>query len=399
MTDNRVFSAWDVQLLDVSQFRALADGSAQRVSPSQARYLLGFSLLAPTSHNSVPQAYALDLERAEIGVFLRTQYIPEASDPTGREAIVSMGCAIENLATAAAQYGLSCSWEADPSLVWAAARPTEKAALQRVGCVRLQQGKDVPPPPARAGALATLVDRRVLRGEFDKSILLPAPLALSLQAASADVRRVALQLFTADQDKFAWGKLDELAMKYKLEERAFQRELGHWLLPNEDQESCRGMRGREFGLDDQVTRELCAQLRGEAPMAADQLAFMARAGRVGLASASAVGVVCCRDESPGAALEAGRLYQRCALTAWAHGMASAVHTSVCKVPHARAMSQATLLKGQTPSVIFRLGRPLRSADWSRQPSSRPCLDDVLLSQDAARAQSLAQATSPSVLHA
>jgi hypothetical protein len=400
MTHSRVFSAWDIQALGLAEFVALGDARAAHLSREQARYLLGFSLLAPTSHNSVPQAYTLDLERDEIGVFLRRQHIPEASDPTGREALVSIGCAVENLATAAAQYGICCSWQAEPNLAWGAARPCEAPATERIGRLRLQQGNDVPVQTTRALTLGTLVERRVLRGEFDKGVALPSPLGLSLQASAADSQRVTLRLFTADQDKFAWGKLDELAMKYKLEERAFQRELGEWLLPNEDQHSWRGMRGREFGLDDDVTRELGAQLRGEAPMAVDQLAFMARAGRVGLASASAVCVVACKDDSPEAALQAGRLYQRCALMAWAHGMANAVHTSVCKVPHTRAMSQATLLQGQAPSVIFRLGRPLRSADWSRQHSSRPCLDDLLLNADAPPAQPLTrQASSSPPLHA
>ena len=93
--------------------------------------------------------------------------------------------------------------------------------------------------------------------------------------------------FESAQDKFAWAKLDELAMKHKLEEKPFRRELGEWLLPNEDGDRPRGMRGREFGFDDRVTREFSARLRGEAPMPVDQLASIARAGRIGLCSASA----------------------------------------------------------------------------------------------------------------
>jgi len=109
-------------------------------------------------------------------------------------------------------------------------------------------------------------------------------------------------------------------------------------------------------------------------MPVDQLAFMARAGRVGLCSSSAICVLACLDPSPETAIASGRVFQRAVLLAGAHGFACAVHTAVCHVPHARAMSQATLLKSLAPSVIFRIGKPRHASDGTRPHASRPKRD-------------------------
>jgi nitroreductase len=371
------FAAWDIRPLSVSDFQALNPNQSNPLNAAQAHYLLGFALLAPSAHNTFPGAFGLELSRSRIQVFLGPQHVLQASDPTGREALASVGCAVENLVIAAAQYGVACEWAPNEELTWAAVSSSAPSVDVPVGHLQLMHHVSVPNESVGRSMLAAMRDRKVVRSEFEKGAL-ARELTTSLRASVWPSESVALELFESDPDKFAWGKLDELAMKHKLEEPAFRHELGRWLLPNTDGTSPRGMRGREFGFDDRLTLELSAQLRGEIPMASDQLAFMARAGRVGLQSAGAVCVLACLDESPNTAVSAGRVYQRCVLLAWAHGVAHAVHTGVCKVPHARAMSQATLMRGgMAPSMIFRLGKPVQAADWLRPHSSRPQLAEVL----------------------
>ena len=377
MMSTSAFAAWDIQPLSVSEFQALNPSKSGALNAAQAHHLLGFALLAPSAHNTVPGAFGLELSRSRIAVFLRPQYVLKASDPTGREALASIGCAIENLVIAAAQYGIACEWIPNQALTWAAVGSSSMSLDVRLGHLQLANHASVPAEPVRHSTLASMRERKVIRSEFTKAAL-PRELSTSLRGCVRPSERVALELFESEHDKFAWGKLDELAMKHKLEEPAFRSELGRWLLPNADDSSPRGMRGREFGLDDRLALELSAQLRGEIPMASDQLAFMARAGRVGLQSASTICVLSCLDEAPDTAISSGRVYQRCVLLAWPHGIAHAVHTGICKVPHARAMSQATLMRGgNAPSVIFRLGTPMHGADWSRPHSSRPQVTDVL----------------------
>jgi hypothetical protein len=369
------FEGWRLPLLDLAAFRSLDRQSQRAIGPAQARYLLGFSLLAPSTHNTVPQAYRPAIEQDRIEVWLRRRHLLEASDPSGREALASLGCAVENLAVAAAQYGVASAWEAAPELTWNSVNASATQPELCIGWLKLSTS-EAPSETSRRAVLSGMLERRMVRAEFDSTERLPPELSSSLIGLTTPYVRVLL--FESAADKFAWGKLDELAMKHKLEEGAFRRELGEWLLPNDDTHSPRGMRGREFGLDDRVTSELSARLRGEIPMPVDQLAFMARAGRIGLCSASAVCVLSCLDPSPATAILTGRMFQRCLLLAGAQGFVCAVHTAVCHVPHARAMSQATLMKSLAPSVIFRLGKPRQASDGLRAHSARPRLEELLI---------------------
>lgn len=384
------FAAWQLAIRSQAEFDQLGSEPASgarpeavasdRPHPSQIRYLLEYSLLAPTSHNTVPQLYRIDEAAGAAELWLDRERILPASDPTGREALISIGCALENLHIAASAYGLALEWTPEPHL---GRLPLGASAESRVllGRARLRRA-DAPGAAPDDGEprlrLRALIERRSIRSEYDPARPLPEHLLADIEAAAAQSPGVTLRLFTSPSERFNWGKLDELATKHKLEQRPFRTELGHWILPNDDRTAPRGMRGRELGLDDQRALELSAQLRGDEPLAADQLAMLARGGRVGMQSSAAVAALCAEDTVP-LALELGRVFQRCALLAWRAGCAHAVHTAICEVPHVRSMCRATLLPGTPgPGLVFRLGVPLASADWDRPHASRPSLDDVLL---------------------
>jgi hypothetical protein len=373
-----VFSAWDVEILSRSRFRALNAASAHTLNAAQARYLLGFSVLAPSSHNSVPQLYELDLAGQAIGVLMDRRRVLAASDPSGRQALVSIGCAIENLTLAAAQYGIASTWQPLPGLTEPGSSSLGAGLHVRLGRVVFAGAAPAPEEPAREAVLRSLLERRTVRAEFDDTRSIPQALSNDLRAA-AGAGQVVLSIFHSAPEKFAWGKLEEAALKHKLEQTAFRHELGQWLLANDDGTSERGMRGREFGFDDRISRELALQLRGEAALPGDQLALMARGGRRAMASASAVCALSSGEEHPVQLLEVGRVYQRCSLAAWRRGFVQAVHSAICEVSHVRAMCRATLLRtAGPPSLLFRLGVPTSELDRSRPHSSRPALDSLLV---------------------
>jgi hypothetical protein len=374
------FSAWDIEVLSRSRFAALNGESWGALNGAQARYLLGFSVLAPSTHNSVPQLYELDLAGQAIGILLDRRRVLPASDPSGRQALISVGCAIENLQLAAAQYGIASTWQPLPGLAEASSSSLTGGPPVRLGRVLFGGASPAPAEPAREAALRSLLERRTLRAELDASRSLPEELLGELRAAAA-AEKVVLSVFQSPTEKFAWGKLEEAALKHKLEQEAFRHELGHWILNNDDETSERGMRGREFGFDDRICRELALQLRGEAALHGDQLALMARGGRLGLASASAVCALSSGEDHPAQLLDVGRVYQRCSLAAWRRGFVQAVHSAICEVSHVRAMCRATLLRtAGAPSLSFRLGVPTRALDLSRPHSSRPALDSLLVQE-------------------
>ena len=383
------FAAWDLEIVGLEQFRRLGrERASAGVEPAlgleQLRYLLRFSLLAPSTHNSVPQAYALDPERRSVDLFLDREQVLAASDPTGRQALISIGCALENLTRAAEQYGLRSRWTANAELAWPGRGSPAASRFVRVGRIELSSTACEPSETVRRSVLGALVERKVVRAEFDPRVALPEELLSALRAAVAEFRDLELTMATLPADRFAWGKLGELALKHELEILEFRRELGRFIIDNDDVKAVRGMRGRELGLDDESSRSFSRELLGESALASEKLAFLARAERGALTSSSAVVALSSGADAPACAVEVGRAYQRCALVAWQHAFAHAVHAAIVEASHVRAICRATLLCGRAlPSLVFRLGRPVQSSDWKRPHSSRPALDSLILPATAA----------------
>jgi hypothetical protein len=376
MSSKTAFAARQVAILEGPAFAALNPDADQDLNAAQYQYLLGFAVLSPSPHNTLPLGFRLDVPSKAIEVLLSRCHVLEASDPNGKEALISAGCAIESIIRAAAIYGYVLRWHPQMKL---AAEPVSSGDGETVlGRVSLSGRVPAPSEAQRLAQLLLLTERKTLRSEFDRSVTLPDELRQALSEAARESPRVTVACFEAAPAKFAWGKLDELALKHKLEQRSFRLELGRFILPNDDAHTVRGMRGREFGLDDAATIELIKQLSGELPLHSDQLAFMARGTRAGLQSASAVSVLAALDEAPATSIEVGRVFQRFSWQAWACGFACTPHTAVCQVPHARAMARATLMPNRlSPSMIIRLGVPLDATAWERPHSSRPPLEMLL----------------------
>ena len=64
------FAAWEIQPLSVSEFQALNPSPSGPHNIAQVYYLLGFALLAPSAHNTVPVSFALELATSRVDVFL-----------------------------------------------------------------------------------------------------------------------------------------------------------------------------------------------------------------------------------------------------------------------------------------------------------------------------------------
>ena len=94
----RAFDAWRIPVLERSAFGALDPRE-------QLEYLASLALLAPTTHNTVPQRMRIDAERSALHVALDRRAILPESDANGRQATVSLGAVIANACIAAEAYG------------------------------------------------------------------------------------------------------------------------------------------------------------------------------------------------------------------------------------------------------------------------------------------------------
>ena len=117
-----------------------------------------------------------------------------------------------------------------------------------------------------------------------------------------------VHLLTSDTDRHAFAKYQEDAERTVLERPEFVRELGDWLLPNEDTTTPVGMRGGELHFDSVVTRRLREGLLGTGPLLADEVAGLAIAARVAVKSSSAVVVIAAPDDTCVLRVAAGRAF-------------------------------------------------------------------------------------------
>lgn len=71
----------------------------------QLKFLIGFAVLAPSGHNSQPWEFSI--EGDSIFIWVNKERSLSASDPLGRQLMISVGCALENLLVAADYYGFN----------------------------------------------------------------------------------------------------------------------------------------------------------------------------------------------------------------------------------------------------------------------------------------------------
>ena len=86
---------WDIKKEEFSKEGILQD---------KIKFILGYGILAPSTHNSQPWLFKIKDHFVEV-YYDRGLKIPEA-DPLGRDLYISMGCMLENLVIAASYFGI-----------------------------------------------------------------------------------------------------------------------------------------------------------------------------------------------------------------------------------------------------------------------------------------------------
>ena len=92
------YSAWNVDEYDFPRQGTLEE---------KLKFLLNYAVLAPSLHNSQPWKFTVHAAEIRVHADLTRQL--RVADPDARELYISVGCALENLLTAATYFGLSAS--------------------------------------------------------------------------------------------------------------------------------------------------------------------------------------------------------------------------------------------------------------------------------------------------
>lgn len=368
------FAPWRLEVLDPGEFPA-RDGS----TPVEAklRYLASLSLLAPSTHNTVPVRLRIDADAGTLEFALDRRAILPQSDAVGRQATISLGAAIANAALAADVYGMPTAIEfrSDGE---ALIRPFVEGCDPIVPVSRLRLARDLPNAATRdLDIVGAMLRRKMVRAEYDERVKLDPAMSQELAAVVRRAHRgLTLHLITDAPTLLALGKFQELADSTVINRPAFSRELGDWFLEN-DSESAVGMRGREFGLSDDAARRFRAGLTGTGPLLPDETVAFAKAGNLGMRSSSAVAVITAARDDLEHRLAAGRAFEEIALRLWLAGFAVAMHAGITEVEAPNMALRGRLRTFDRPMVVFRTGRPLRPVDGHRPHASRPSLEQVL----------------------
>lgn len=334
--------AWEVRPEDYPE-----DGSAEE----QLRFLLRYSVLAPSSHNTQP--WRFHLEGGTVDLFADRRRALPLADPQGRELVMSCGAALCNLLLALHHFGWG-SWverlphgeESDHLARVALWRPTQPAAIEHrlFWCIPRRHTCRVPfrEAPLPAGAIAAL--QKAAAEEGARLVVVD------------EARREDLVSLIEEGDRI----LDA--------DPALRRELADWMRTNFSHRPD-GLPGYSLGLGDLMSLLAPAVMRhfnlGEGHAEHDR--ELAR-------TAPLLGVIETEGDRVKDWLQAGRALQRVLLTGVAMGMQASFLNQPVQVAELRPRLTRLLQLEGHPQMVLRMGFPPREEG---QPTPRLTVSEVL----------------------
>lgn len=313
------------------------------------RALVRYATLAPSSHNT--QCWRFRAEPTAVRIEPDLSRRCPVVDPDDHHLFVSLGCAAENLAQAAAAHGLSATGTFDAS-----------------GAGHYAMSL-LPSPPRRSPLFEAIPERQCTRGDYDRRSLSAAELDLLREAGSGAGVRVLL--LTARQ-------MMEKALEYvvagntvQMNDQAFVRELMQWIRFSQAEAVTAGD-GLFSGAsgNPSVPRWMGRALMRTFFTVESENDRYARQ----LRSAAGLAVFVGQRADPAHWVEVGRCYERFALQATVLGVRNAFVNQPIEVPALRAQFAAWLgVPQQRPDLVVRFGRGPRMPSSLRRP-----VDQVLV---------------------
>ncbi|MBC9715917.1 nitroreductase family protein [Streptomyces sp. TRM66268-LWL] len=310
-----------------------------------ARHVVRAAVTAPSLHNTQPWIFLC--RGGEISLYADTTRHLTATDPQGRELVVSCGAALFNLRLAMRQLGFQPVVQPCPD-------PRVPALLARV-----TWGARARISPAEELMYRSLRRRHTHRGPF-RPTPLPAPLLESL-ARHARLEGAEFSALTTRREERRLARLVQEAETLQRADLAHRVELARWTRPfgTEDGD---GVPAGAAPLHPDATllagRDFVGWTHGGTSGGPPER----RAGDTGR-----MALINTPQDTPRDWLLAGQALQRVLLYAAAHQVAAGFHTQPLEIPYLRGEVRELVASGQVPQMILRLG----SAPWTlRTPRRR-----------------------------
>lgn len=303
--------------------------------------LLDSAARAPSSHNSQPWRFVAGTD--EIVVYPDHDRWLRVADHDKRELFISVGCAVENLVTAAAAHGYAPAVSIDEAGVTRVslqtdARPADDDILARYCAI-----------PTRHTNREAYTDELLTSAELQELVTIAGPDVRMMLSTDADVRALVDNLTVhADAVQFA--------------DPAWRAELSKWIGDG------------AFG-----QRWLVAKLAALAVRHLNMAKSTAKGDHAKLMHCPAIGVLGVRAPTPRAQVAAGRAFQRMWLHAETKGIRLHPMNQALQVAETAAELRDKLRALEAePQLVFRLGRA--PAASSRAP--RRSIDEMFGANEA-----------------
>ncbi len=304
-----------------------------RADPAERlRFLLSWAVLAPSRHNTQP--WAFEIEGEELRLYADASRALPATDPEGRELLISCGAALANLSLAAARFGQGTSTGIVPG----------HRLDGLVARVRLEERRASTPEIEEL--FQAIPRRRTNRLPLDGR---EPPEGLVAQLVE-DVRREGASLRPVEEhQRAAVAELVGEGDRVQWSNARWRAELAAWtrLGPGERRD---GIPAAAHGLSDvaAVLRRIAQRLRDPARVEAGRDWRRARTSRALL-------VLSTPRDGKEEWVAAGEALQRLLLRATAAGLAASYLNQAIEVPELRGRLRDALGEAGLPQVMIRLG--------------------------------------------
>ncbi len=333
-----VLDVWNVAELEYPR----GGSAAERL-----RFLVGYAVLAPSSHNAQPWRFRVRGDELEV-IADRTRAL-EVLDPEHRELVMSCGAALLHLRVAMRYFGHEPAVAVMPSY-----EEPDVLAVVKLGAERERTVED-------ELLFRAMPERHTNRVTTDESPL-PTALLLAMKDA-ARTERSWLRSVEQPEQRAAVADLIAEGDRRLFANHAYRRELVEWMRPN-DEAARDGVPGAAYGIPELV-----------APMAARLLEAF-RTGRLSgfrdrrlALKAPALVVLGTTQDCPKSWLAAGQAMGRILLQAAARGVWASHLNQPIQLPDLREDLRRALGLEGFPHLILRLAHgdaiphtPRRSAE-------------------------------------
>ena len=328
-----------------------ADFPADGTLDEKLEFLLGYAVLAPSSHNTQPWRFHVCGDAVE--VYADRPRALRIVDPRVRELLISVGASLFFLRLAMRRFG----WSGEITLFPDREDPDLVAIVT--------PGGEAEPSVEELRLFEAITTRRTHRGDFESR---PVPPAVVAQLALAAAEEGAW--LSSIEDRATRSAVAELARQgdqVQFADPEFRAELASWIRPNHGGEHD-GMPGYAFGIPDVVSPF------GPAAIGALNLgAIWGGRSRQAVENAPVLAVLGTGRNGPSAWVAAGQALARVLLHAAAEGIGASFLNQPCEVPLLRLRLRDLLTTEGWPQLLLRLGYP-RTAP---EPTPRRGVDEVL----------------------